>query len=272
MEALMRRNSIPGLMLIIQVSFSLASAGYAQAQPAQQTDGLKIMTMAAERDQGDDYARSMSWTFTTGGKERNSMKCDETRKNYRGKEGLNFKSVIRYRDPAKISRRSTLTWNYTDGRRDYWYFAFGMVSAQRISDLEQIRSQAEFDFNLDDYVEINPGEERHTLIKSETVQGKPCYVVESTPLQGGKKYGKRVSFIDQQALIPLRVEYYDRKAKLSRVLTVTWQQVAGIWFWKEAEAENVQNNNKTFIKVDAVTVNKGVEERDVTKVALEKVK
>ncbi len=245
---------------------------HAQESPAPKMDGSKIMTMAYERNQGDDFTRSTSWTFMTGGKERNSMKCDETRKNYRGREGLNFKSVIRYRDPAKISRRSTLTWNYTDGRRDYWYFAFGMTVAQRISDLERIRSQAEFDFNLDDYVEINPGEERHTLLKNETVQGKPCYVVESVPMQGGKKYGKRVSSIDQQAFIPLRVEYYDRKANLSRVLTVTWQQVAGIWFWKEAEVENVQKTNKTLIKVDAVSVNNGVEERDVTKVALEKVK
>lgn len=268
----MRRHSIHCLLLQMTAALSLAAAAYAQESPVPKMDGSKIMTMAAERDQGDDYTRSISWTFYTGGKERNSMKCDETRKNYRGKEGINFKSVIRYRDPAKISRRSTLTWNYTDGRRDYWYFAFGMTVAQRISDLERIRSQAEFDFNLDDYVEINPGEERHTLLKSETVQGKPCYVVESVPMQGGKKYGKRVSSIDQQSFIPLRVEYYDRKAKLSRVLTVTWQQVAGIWFWKEAEAENVQDNKKTVIQVGAVTVNNGVEERDVTKVALEKVK
>jgi hypothetical protein len=263
---------MPSLLPIIVTVFSLVIAAYAREAPAQQMDGLKIMTLAAERNQGDDYTRSMSWTYTTGGRERNSMKCDETRKNYRGQDGVNFKSVIRYRDPAKISRRSTLTWNYTNGRRDYWYFAFGMTVAQRISDLERIRSQAEFDFNLDDYVEINAGEERHTLIKSETVQGKPCYVVESVPLQGGKKYGKRISSIDQQAFIPLRVEYYDRKGKLYKLLTITWQQVSGIWFWKEAEVENMQKNNKTFIKVDAVTVNNGVEERDVTKVALEKIK
>jgi hypothetical protein len=256
----------------MMAALALAPPAYAQESPAQQMDGTKIMVMAAERNQGDDYSRSMAWTFFTGGRERNSMKCDEARKNYRGREGLNFKSVIRYRDPAKISRTSTLTWNYTDGRRDYWYFAFGMTVAQRISDLERIRSQAEFDFNLDDYVEINPAEERHTLVKSETVQGKPCYVVESIPLQGGKKYGKRISSIDQQSFIPLRVEYYDLKGKLYKLLTITWQQVSGIWFWKEAEVENMQKNNKTFIKVDAVTVNNGVEERDVTKVALEKVK
>jgi hypothetical protein len=258
------------------ISFSVTAPAYAQAQLPPQLDGTKIITMVAERDQGDDYTRSMAWTFYTGGKERNSMKCDETRKNYRGKEGFNFKSVIRYRDPAKISRRSTLTWNYTSGRREYWYFMFGFTTAKRASasDLQRVRSQAEFDFNLDEYVDINPAEERHTLLKNETVGGKICYIVESIPLQGGKgcQYSKRISSIDQQSLIPVRVDYYDGKGKLFKVLTITWQQVAGRWFWKEAAAENVRDDKKTFIKIEDVVVNRGIDEREFTNVALEKIK
>src|SRR4030042_7154419 len=219
----MLKNPILNLPLLMLLTFSPAAVTYSQEAPAQQIDGLKIMTMVSERNQGDDYTLSTAWTFTTGGRERNSMKCTETRKNYRGKEGINFKSVIRYRDPAKISRRSTLTWNYTDGRRDYWYFMFGFTVAQRASDLERIRSQAEVDFNLDEYGDINPGEERHTLVKSEAVQGKMCYIVESTPIKNEKKYSKRISSIDQQSLIPLRIEYYDRKGALFKVLTITWQ-------------------------------------------------
>jgi len=121
-------------------------------------------------------------------------------------------------------------------------------------------------------VDFNLGEEMHTLLKSETVQGKSCYIVESIPLQGGKKYSKRINFIDQQSLIPLRVEYYDRKGELFKVLIITWQQVAGLWFWKEAEADNVQKNKKTFIRVEKVKVNRGIDEREFTNVALEKVK
>ena len=270
----MRSHSIHCLLLQMTAALSLAAAAYAQESLTPKMDGLKIMTMAAERDQGDDYTRSMSWTFYTGDKERNSMKCDETRKNYRGKEGINFKSVIRYRDPAKISRRSTLTWNYTDGRRDYWYFMFGFTTAKRASDLERVRSQAEFDFNLDDYVDINPAEERHSLIKTETVQGKQCYVVESLPLQGKKncKYSKRINFIDQQSLIPLRIDYYDGKGELFKGLTITWQQVSGRWFWKEAVAENVRDDKKTLIRVTDLKVNTGIDEREFTNVALEKIK
>ena len=268
----MVKKPIFSVLLPLLITVSAVALTFAQESSPQQTDGLKIMTMAAERDQGDDYTRSMSWTFYTGGKERNSMKCDEARKNYRGKEGFNFKSVIRYRDPAKISRRSTLIWNYTSGRREYWYFMFGFTTAKRASDLNRVRSQAEFDFNLDDYVDINPAEERHTLLKSETVQGKHYYIVESIPHEGGKKYSRRISSIDQQLLIPHRVEYFDRKGNLFRVLTITWQQVSGRWFWREAVAENVRDDKKTLIKIEEVKVNSGIDEREFTNVALERVK
>jgi len=272
----MYKELIPMKMIfrfvMLLLAFAAVPPAYATDAAPQQTDGLKIMTMAAERDQGDDYTRSMSWTFYTGEKERNSMKCDETRKNYRGKDGFNFKSVIRYRDPAKISRRSTLIWNYTSGRREYWYFMFGFTTAKRASDLDRVRSQAEFDFNLDDYVDINPAEERHTLLKSETVQGKHYYIVESIPHEGGKKYSRRISSIDQQLLIPHRVEYFDRKGNLFRVLTITWQQVSGRWFWREAVAENVRDDKKTLIKIEEVKVNSGIDEREFTNVALERVK
>jgi hypothetical protein len=268
----MVKKPIFPVLVPLLITVSAVALTFAQESAPQQTDGLKIMTLAAERNQGDDYTRSMSWTFYTGEKERNSMKCDEARKNYRGSEGLNFKSVIRYRDPAKISRTSTLTWNYTDGRRDYWYFKFGFTTSQRATNLERVRSQAEVDFDLDEYVDINPGEERHTLLRSETVQGKTCYVIESVPIEGGKKYSRRISCIEQQAFIPLRVEYYDRKGKLFKVLTITWQQVSGLWFWKDAEAENVRDNKKTFIRVEEVKVNTGIDEREFTNVALEKIK
>jgi outer membrane lipoprotein-sorting protein len=149
---------------------------------------------------------------------------------------------------------------------------FGFTTAKRASDLNRVRSQAEFDFNLDDYVDINPAEERHTLLKSETVQGKHYYIVESIPHEGGKKYSRRISSIDQQLLIPHRVEYFDRKGNLFRVLTITWQQVSGRWFWREAVAENVRDDKKTLIKIEEVKVNSGIDEREFTNVALERVK
>ncbi len=54
---------------------------------------------------------------------------------------------------------------------------------------------AEFDFNLTDYVDINVGEERHKLLRSEGYEDNTCYVVESIPIKKDMSYGKRMSWI-----------------------------------------------------------------------------
>jgi len=233
-------------------------------------DGLTIMTMVSERDRGNDYMLSTSWSFAVKGREKYRAKYKEERKNYRGKDGFNYKSIIRYSDPPTIYRTSILTWNHTDGRRANWYFAPRFSEAKRTTDLERIRSQAEVDFSLAEYVDINLDEERHQLLRSEACKGKTCYVIESTPLKGDIKYGKRISWIDQDNWIPQKIQYVDKSGALWKVLDISWQNASGRWFWEKAVAENVQSDDKTFITIEDVKVNIGLNDREFAKTALEK--
>jgi len=233
-------------------------------------DGLTIMAMVGERDRGNDYSLSTSWSFAVKGREKYRAKYKEERKNYKGKDGFNYKSVIRYSDPPTIYRMSMLTWNHTDGRRTNWYFVPRFPEAKKTIDLERIRSQAEVDFNLAEYVYINLDEERHQLLRSEACKGKTCYVVESTPLKEEIKYGKRISWIDQENWIPQKIQYFDKRGALWKVLDISWQNASGLWFWKKAVLENVQSDYKTFITIEDVKVNIGLNDREFTRTALEK--
>jgi hypothetical protein len=233
-------------------------------------DGLTIMTMVSERDRGDDYMLSTSWSFAVKGREKYRAKYKEERKNYKGKDGFNYKSVIRYSAPPTIYRRSMLTWNHTDGRRTNWYFAPRFSKARKRTNLERIRSQAEVDFSLAEYVDINLDEEKHQLLRSEACKGKTCYVVESTPLKGEIKYGKRISWIDQENWIPQKIQYFDKSGALWKILHISWQNASGRWFWKKAVVENVQSDDKTFITIEDVKVNIGLHDREFAKTALEK--
>ena len=101
-------------------------------------------------------------------------------------------------------------------------------------------------------------------------EGKACYVVESTPIKKEMKFGKRISWIDQQKWTPLQIEYADSGGKRWKVLTIEWQSVSGVWFWKKAVVENFQNNFKTLITIEDVKVNVGLNDREFSKVALQK--
>ena len=235
-------------------------------------DGVKIMTAVGERDRGEDYVISTSWIVTKKGSVKYRMKYNEKRKNYRGKDGFMYKSVIRYTSPPNVGRRAFVVWDYKDRQKTFWYHVDSMPVAERTIHVEFLRPPAESDFSIMDYVDINPEEETHKFLKSEKYEDTACYVVESSPLNKDTTYGKRVSWIDQDTLIPLKIDYFDRSGMIWKSLSITWQNKAGLWFWKKAEAANVQNDYKTFIIIEDLQVNVGLDDREFTKVALERKK
>jgi outer membrane lipoprotein-sorting protein len=144
--------------------------------------------------------------------------------------------------------------------------------AERTTHVEFLMPPAESDFSIMDYIDVNPDEETHKFLKSEEYDETTCHVVESSPLEKHISYGKRVSWIDQDNLIPLKIDYFDRRGMPWKSLTITWQNKAGLWFWKKAEVENVQNDYRTFIVVEELQVNVGLHDREFTTVALERKK
>jgi len=237
-----------------------------------QLDGSEVMTRVSECNRGEDYIATVAWTLMKKGRVQQRAKYTEKRKNYGGKDGFNYKSVIRYSEPPKIYKKALLTWTYTSGKRDYWYFLVGFRDARRTFSLERYKAQAEVDFPLEGYVDIPPGTESYRLLRSEEFDDTTCYVIESTPLREEAPYGKRVSYIDQQNLIPLKVNYFDKKGALWKVLRITWRNISGVWFWKKAVVNNVQEEYSTYIIIEEVKFNSGINEREFTNIALERSK
>ena len=232
-------------------------------------DGLKVMTMLSARDRGADYVLTTAWKYTEKGRVRHTMKYVEKRKYYRDKDDIVYKSAVRYTAPPNIQRKSFLIWNYRNRERALWYFVLGMSSAKRTTNIELLRSLAETDFNLADYYDINLEEEQYKLLRSETCEDGTCYVVECASIKKHLPYDKRVIWVDQKNLMPLKIEYYDKKGIPWKVLTINWQNREGVWFWKKAVVENRQKDCKTFISIEDVKLNIGLKDREFSKGVLQ---
>ena len=234
-------------------------------------DGTQIMTMVSNRDQAEDYIITTLWTLTKKGHKKHTTTYMEKRKNFGGKEDFFYKSVVRYIDPADYYGTAILTWDYTDNQRLFWTLRFRRKPRKAERDIapELLRPPAEADFSLADYYDINVGEEKHELLRSEMLEDTKCFVVESTPIKTNRKYGKRIIWIDQQNFIPLKIEYYDKRGVPWKNLLITWQKKYGLWFWRKAEATNLQEEYKTYITIDDLRVNLGLPDRDFTRNSLE---
>jgi outer membrane lipoprotein-sorting protein len=258
------------LLFFVQTAFVVAAEKQEQKPKdvSNRTDGLKIMSAVSERDRGKDYVMSTSWVLTKKGRVTNRMKYNEKRKNYSGHNDFIYKSIIRYTFPPNVGRRAFVAWNYKDKQRTLWYWVDRMTVGQRTTNVEFLRPPAESDFSIMDYIDVNLQEESHKLLQSETYKDRICHVVESTPQNKQIKYGKRVSWIDQENLTPLKIDYFDKRGMPWKTLSITWQHIMGVWFWKKAEVENAQNDYKTFIVIEDVKVNVGLHDREFTRVAL----
>jgi len=133
--------------------------------PLANMDGLKVMTMVSERDRGKDYVITTSWKCSKKERVRHSMTYMEKRKFFGGKDGIRYKSVIRYIDPPGNNGNAILTWNYEEKDNLFWFLRFRSARrvAKRTTNTEFLRPSAEADFSLIDYYDINVGEETHTL-------------------------------------------------------------------------------------------------------------
>jgi hypothetical protein len=232
-------------------------------------DGTGIMTVVRDAQNSSDHIISLSCELVSKSGQRHTMKTIEKWKDFRYSEGIKDKSIRKYIDPPFNYGRSILTVNYNDRERAFWYCEeYG--DAGRISNTERLRPPAESDFSLTDYIEINIEEEKHKFLKNEDYAGGSCFLVESVPvIKKSRKYEKRISWIDSHDMLPLKVEYFNGKGELCNILTVEWQKKFGFWFWKKAEAHNVQTGYKTFFETEDVRVNVGFNERDFTRFVLE---
>ena len=153
--------------------------------------------------------------------------------------------------PGDVKGTGFLTWDYdrTDKEDDKWLYLPAMKKTRRISGSS---SKTDYfmgsDFTYDDMGRRNLSEDTHTLLREESIDGHKCWVLQSVPKTTGEIYTKRISWIRQDCLIPIRVEYYDKLNKLHRLLVASdIKQVDGFWTVGKMNMKNVQTNHETAL-------------------------
>ncbi|PIE76430.1 hypothetical protein CSA17_02265 [bacterium DOLJORAL78_65_58] len=117
------------------------------------------------------------------------------------------------------------------------------------------------DFTYDDLGSRNVDEDDHTLLREEERDGHLCWVVESVSKDKRDIYARKVSWIRQDCLVPLRVEYYDRHDHLQRELVLSEvEQVDGYWLAKRLHMTNVQKKTQTILEIQSPRYDLDLEE------------
>ena len=127
------------------------------------------------------------------------------------------------------------------------------------------------DFTYDDMGSRNVDEDTHTLVGEEMLGGHKCWKLNSIPKDSRDIFSRKIAWIRQDCLIPVKVEYYDKMGKLHRKLELSdISEVDGFWLARKMEMSNVQTEHRTLIEIDNPKYNMPVEETKFSVVTLEK--
>ncbi len=227
-------------------------ANYANAQ----LTGPQIMQKVYNNPTGDDMQGNLTMTLVNSRGEQRVRSLKQFVKD----EGEVEKKIMFFLSPADVRNTSFMNWSYTDERNDdQWIYLPALRRTRRISSDSKSDYFMGSDFTYDDLGDRHPNQDNHKLLREETINGKVCYVVESTPKEDDYMYSKTISWVMKDNFLGIKREFYDEREKLLKVLSIkNYEKIDGFWTILGTEMHNVQRDHKTIMKFENVEYNKGI--------------
>jgi outer membrane lipoprotein-sorting protein len=141
---------------------------------------------------------------------------------YSSDKGGPNKTLVVFQKPASVANTRFLTIENPGKADDRWIFLPALGKVRRISATEGSGSFMGTDLSYDDISSANRDADAddHTLLREEPLDGKDSWVIESRPKDPGYQYSRMVSWIEKATHISLKIELYDRKGELDKVLEI----------------------------------------------------
>ncbi len=217
--------------------------------------------------QGDDMkARIIMELIGKGGGKRTR---DMTMLRRNETEGGNQKYFIYFHKPGDVRRMTFMVWKYPAKEDDRWIFVPAVDLIRRIAADDKRSSFVGSDFTYEDISGRDVASDTHSLLRSERLEERDCYVIQSVPKEP-TEYTKRISWIDKKTFLPLKEEYYDAQNEFFRVFTADKiEDIMGAGEEKKAlptvtsrTMKNVKTGHRTEVNYKTVSYNLKLKDKD----------
>jgi outer membrane lipoprotein-sorting protein len=186
--------------------------------------------------------------------------------------------VVTFMTPTDVKGTKTLLIEHSGKDDDIWIYLPALKKVRRLVSNNKKDSFVGTDFSYGDVIGNKPDDWNHKILKSETVDGKDCFVIESLPktpaIADNSGYSKRISWIDKESFVAIKGEAYDASNQLLKKFSAKKVEKVDAknnkWQPMYLEAENVQNNHKTILEFKNFKANVGVSDDKFTTRYLEK--
>lgn len=176
------------------------------------------------------------------------------------KNGVDISRVSRFVSPADVKGMATLLVEHSDADDDIFVYLPSMKKTRRLSTDNKRDGFLSTDLSNGDVIGHKVKEWNHKVLREETVEGAPSWVIESLPasssIMESSGYSKRQSWIRQDNYVAIRGDFWDESGALLKTITFTdiRQVDKGKWQAMLIEAANKQTGHSSSIKFDTFKV------------------
>jgi hypothetical protein len=193
-----------------------ASGAYAQSGPA--PSAQEIVESSRDRIKADTVSTRSRMVIAAKDGSATERVVDQ----YSSKSGGANRTVVVFQKPASVANTRFLTIENPGKADDRWIFLPALGKVRRIAATEGSGSFMGTDLSYDDVssADRKVDADSHALLREETLDGKDSWVIESKPKDPDYQYSKMVSWIEKSTGISLKIELYDRKGELVKLLEI----------------------------------------------------
>jgi hypothetical protein len=183
------------------------------------------------------------------------------------------RAVIVFQSPATVKGTRFLTMDNDKGKSDQWIFLPGIGKVRRIASSESGGSFMGTDFSYDDMslMSRDVGEDTHTILREEPLNGAACYVIQSVPKKPVDfQYTKTVSWIDKSSSRIYKIELYNKRGEIEKLMaTSAYKNVQGRDTPTQTKVSTIAAGTSTTIYMDIIKYDDPIPESVFTTAYLE---
>ncbi len=230
------------LSIAIAILFLAAAAASAQS-------ALEIMTVSRNRISADTVSTRARMVITAKDGSTTERLVDQ----YTSTAGSVTKTVVIFQKPASVANTRFLTISTKGKPADQWIFLPSLGKVRRIAASEGSASFMGTDLSYDDLSSADRDVEldNYAILKEENLAGATCWVIESKPKDSSYQYSRMVAWIEKATHIGLKVELYDRKGTLVKLMEMGGvKEIQGRLTPTVTKMTSVQAKTSTTITMD----------------------
>lgn len=221
-----------------------------------------------------DRSEHLTLIITGSGGDERRRQLTVSTKRYAGDEE---KSLSIFLDPAEVKGTAFLQWTHKNAADEQWLYLPDLRRTRRITGDLSNESFMGTDFSYQDLGILSEAqswtedEAPSTLVREETVDGSPSYVIDMHPKKENIAYGRLQIWLDRDKLIIRRIDFFDKSdAPIKSLRFESIEDIGPFPTPHVLEMRNLKTGSHTRIEATDVKYNSGLSDDLFTQRYLER--